>query len=514
MSVGEGELQNGLALFKGAYKKANSIIKKPSRSKSPGARPSTSPVKKSPTKSPSTSPYPLAKGSYPVMPRVEEEEAFPLGPGSRSTSPHRSPSPDYDDEEEDGLRPATSQGRGRRSEKAPQRDPMTLLNFPKWVPWDGVMKNYSYPSTDPSYPGQDVYNGQWGGGMRHGVGTCVYRNGDVYSGQWAEDKWDGEGTYTYQDGTEVYGPFTDNFPLPNPASPDERCPPPSQTPGSPKPGTPGVPAGLTMASPGLPTSPSPGNLNGGKLPNTRDPMPSPAQLAAETNTYKAALKDTSDVKPLPTKREVAHRAIFQKQQPLQGQAKFEFLNGGHFDGEWRDGEPWEGVMAKCPYFQEPVTFEGKISEGKRTGRGVAVYKNSDRYEGDWKANLRQGKGVLVCGNQRGSFTGYFQHDEMWDGMMEGLVTGNGDRYSGTLREGKKSGDGILWYMKGGLFRGEFRNDRTYQGKMEPTAVWGEIPKKKKGIKSPSPGRSRSPSPEPRTGGQSIGPGTKLTPDAW
>jgi len=76
------------------------------------------------------------------------------------------------------------------------------------------------------------------------------------------------------------------------------------------------------------------------------------------------------------------------------------------------------------------TYEGEYVNGKRDGKGVYIYKAKNwRYEGQFKAGLRHGLGVM-------------QYSKT-------------ERYQGFWVEGKKSGQGTMWYANKDIYTGEW-----------------------------------------------------------
>jgi hypothetical protein len=59
-----------------------------------------------------------------------------------------------------------------------------------------------------TYPDKSKYMGLWKANERHGKGTYVYSNGDRYCGAWENDKKKGPGTYLYAASqTQLTGTF-------------------------------------------------------------------------------------------------------------------------------------------------------------------------------------------------------------------------------------------------------------------------------------------------------------------
>jgi hypothetical protein len=79
-----------------------------------------------------------------------------------------------------------------------------------------------------------------------------------------------------------------------------------------------------------------------------------------------------------------------------------------------------------------ITYYGEIADGKASGIGIGIVEKKGIYEGEWKDNLRHGKGKYT-----------------W---------ANGDVYEGDFLEGKRSGYGRYLFVSGEKYEGEWKND--------------------------------------------------------
>jgi hypothetical protein len=83
------------------------------------------------------------------------------------------------------------------------------------------------------------------------------------------------------------------------------------------------------------------------------------------------------------------------------------------------------------------------NNGKANGRGTYVWKNGDRYEGEWKDCLKNGKG-------EDNFS-------------------NGDVYKGFYKDGKPHGKGVYKWKNGSTYHGEFCKGKKHgKGKWQKT----------------------------------------------
>ena len=61
------------------------------------------------------------------------------------------------------------------------------------------------------YPNEEVYEGDWVFGKRHGQGTYYYLDGGSYRGQWENDKINGTGVSLYANGNRYEGEWKDGI---------------------------------------------------------------------------------------------------------------------------------------------------------------------------------------------------------------------------------------------------------------------------------------------------------------
>ena len=72
------------------------------------------------------------------------------------------------------------------------------------------------------------------------------------------------------------------------------------------------------------------------------------------------------------------------------------------------------------YLSNGNKYDGEWKNNMKDGKGIFYYKNGNRYEGDWKNNRKEGKGTF-----------YFQ---------------NGNRYEGDIKNDLREGKGIGYYF--------------------------------------------------------------------
>jgi hypothetical protein len=94
-------------------------------------------------------------------------------------------------------------------------------------------------------------------------------------------------------------------------------------------------------------------------------------------------------------------------------------------------------------------YDGEWLDGKRHGKGVYLFSGGDKYVGEWANNQWAGFGV----HTRALFKDVTTQEEF-----------DGYRYEGEFKAGKKDGKGTLLLGNGDSYDGEFMADH-YHGEV-------------------------------------------------
>lgn len=129
-------------------------------------------------------------------------------------------------------------------------------------------------------------------------------------------------------------------------------------------------------------------------------------------------------------------------------------------------------------------YEGEFRNGLFNGRGVYTCRNGDRYEGEFLDDLKHGKGTYTSAggdkyvgefandHRQGQGTLFFANGDRYVGGFDAgsangkgvMVYENGSRYEGDFSHGQKQGTGMFVYANGDRYEGSFANDeRSGQG---------------------------------------------------
>ena len=167
-------------------------------------------------------------------------------------------------------------------------------------------------------------------------------------------------------------------------------------------------------------------------------------------------------------------------RPVVGKTERIEFDNGYYEGEvidgkrtgkgvyiWKNGDRYEGdfVDGKCTgkgvyIWKSGSRYEGEVVDGKRTGKGVIVWKSGSRYEGDFVDGKCTGKGVFVWANGD-RYEGDVVDDKRTGKGVYVWTSGlyEGDRYEGDFVDGKRTGKGVYVWKDGRRYEGDFVNNR-------------------------------------------------------
>ena len=116
----------------------------------------------------------------------------------------------------------------------------------------------------------------------------------------------------------------------------------------------------------------------------------------------------------------------------------------------------------------------------RNSRGIMEYENGDRYEGNWRNDVRHGKGKMTWqsnANRTPELGGWRYEGEWQEDLPEGhgvlLYDVDGGKYEGSWVQGKKFGLGREMLPDGVVYEGEFKSN-VRDGKGRLTDANGDV----------------------------------------
>ena len=151
----------------------------------------------------------------------------------------------------------------------------------------------------------------------------------------------------------------------------------------------------------------------------------------------------------------------------EGKGIMNYHNGDSYSGEWKnDMKNGNGRMS---YFNVDF-YNGYWKNDKKEGKGIMKYNNGDEYNGDWKNDLREGKGKMIYNdifekdilliNQKINYLKNQEKDERDEikNEKEEIIL-NEEIYDGDWKNNLREGKGIMKYNNGDIYNGEWINDK-------------------------------------------------------
>ena len=133
----------------------------------------------------------------------------------------------------------------------------------------------------------------------------------------------------------------------------------------------------------------------------------------------------------------------------EGKGKIIIFNDGIYKGILKDSKK-ECINGKMIY-NNGDKFEGEFKNEIKEGKGKMIYKNGDIYEGEFKNDKREGNGKMNYKN-RDIYEGEYKNDEReGNGKM---IYKNGDIYEGKYKNDKREGNGKMIYKNGDIYEGD------------------------------------------------------------
>ncbi|KAM8933574.1 alsin isoform 2-T2 [Pelodytes ibericus] len=263
-------------------------------------------------------------------------------------------------------------------------------------------------------------------------------------------------------------------------------------------------------------------INGLKITTPEEQLTLTASTSQEKNKWLRAISQAVDQalkglsEPLPASGGSIHRP----EPPMSRSAKYTFykdprLRDATYDGRWLTGKPHgKGVLSwpdgriysgnfrngledgygeyRIPnkLLKKKDRYLGHWKDGKMCGQGIYWYASGEVYEGCFQDNTRHGHGLLRSGKLTSyspsmfigqwvmdKKTGYGVYDDitrgekfmgMWqDDLRQGngiVVTQFGLYYEGAFNLNKMAGTGVLLSEDDTVYKGEFSDDWTLNGK--------------------------------------------------
>ncbi len=251
---------------------------------------------------------------------------------------------------------------------------MVYSSHAKFSKYEGQVKNGKPDGRgNMTYKDGGFYIGEWQNGARHGQGYQLYSTdskNDTYDGSWRDDVEDGQGIVEYKNGEKYEG---------------------------------GIVNGLRDGE-GLLTYPESNEFN--------------------RESYEGDWT----------------------QGNFSGNGTMIWQGGEKYFGEWLNGLKHGDGVLKFAEHKLGFSYEGGWKEGKFSGNGTFIWKDGEKYVGDYLNDLKHGRGVETY-PENDAFS-RVSYDGRWkEGKQSGvgkLVWKNGERYVGEFQDDQQNGERILY----------------------------------------------------------------------
>jgi len=143
-----------------------------------------------------------------------------------------------------------------------------------------------------------------------------------------------------------------------------------------------------------------------------------------------------------------------------GQGVLVYKNGDRWEGEWENNKEQNGFGTIQKKNDE--VYYGSVENGLYHGKGKLTYEKRSRidfYEGDWVNGKKTGSGIMQFRNEE-SYEGEWLDDQYHGYGVFRYKENNSfiEKYEGQWVNSQKSGHGVLTYLGGSYFEGQWEND--------------------------------------------------------
>ena len=108
------------------------------------------------------------------------------------------------------------------------------------------------------------------------------------------------------------------------------------------------------------------------------------------------------------------------------------------------------------HFEDGSRYSGGMAAGQRNGFGTLRFADGGVFEGEWRKDRREGKGVFTWPSGKHKYSGTWR-DDVPNGVGTEALD-DGSTYTGQYSAGKMHGKGTLRYPDGALYEGQFADD--------------------------------------------------------
>ena len=150
-----------------------------------------------------------------------------------------------------------------------------------------------------------------------------------------------------------------------------------------------------------------------------------------------------------------------KEGKFEGKGELNIEKISKYNGEFKNDLPeGKGIFED---YENNYKYDGDWSLGKKNGRGVLEFADGTKYEGDFKNDLYDGNGIIKFNN------GNVYEGEFVEGNIKGkgkFVWNDGKKYDGDYEDFMKNGFGKFFWKEKKYYEGQWLNNKQHgQGKI-------------------------------------------------
>ena len=150
-----------------------------------------------------------------------------------------------------------------------------------------------------------------------------------------------------------------------------------------------------------------------------------------------------------------------KEGKFEGKGELKIEGISKYNGEFKNDLPeGKGIFED---YENNYKYDGDWSLGKKNGRGVLEFTDGTKYEGDFKNDLYDGNGIIKFNN------GNVYEGEFVEGNIKGkgkFVWNDGKKYDGDYEDFMKNGFGKFFWKEKKYYEGQWLNNKQHgQGKI-------------------------------------------------
>ncbi len=136
----------------------------------------------------------------------------------------------------------------------------------------------------------------------------------------------------------------------------------------------------------------------------------------------------------------------------EGHGSFIYKNGDKYVGDFKDDKrEGKGIL----YYKNGNIYDGEFKNNCIDGNGTFYYKNQNKYVGEVKKNLKFGKRIFYFKNGE-KYDGQFSDNE-FNGKGTLYYQNNQKKYEGDFKENEFNGKGIFYFQNGDIYKGDFKD---------------------------------------------------------